>query len=218
MRCQVCSVDVPKGALFCQQCGTKLPVDAGASVKDSNDAASAGPTAGYADPVAPPVRRRGVADVPEETLWEGQYSPKAMLGTIVAAVIVSALLVVGGVLFKYRIVWLSLIGVLWLLVIARYAIRRLGVHYKMTNQMFYHRKGILTRTIDRIEAIDIDDITWRQGLVERMVNVGSIIITSRDRNNPEFTLVGIEDVENVSRLIDKARRAERLRRGVLTVE
>jgi membrane protein YdbS with pleckstrin-like domain len=128
------------------------------------------------------------------------------------------LFLVAGVFFPVWFVWLPLIAVLWLLVIVRYAVRRLGVHYKMTNQMFFHRRGILTRTIDRIEAIDIDDITWQQGLVERMVNVGSIIITSRDRTNPQFTLVGIEDVENVSRLIDKARRAERLRRGVLTVE
>jgi hypothetical protein len=84
--------------------------------------------------------------------------------------------------------------------------------------MFYHRRGILTRTTDRIEAIDIDDITWKQGLVERLTGVGTVKIASRDRTNPSFDVIGIENVEQVAQLIDKARRAERLRRGFMTIE
>jgi membrane protein YdbS with pleckstrin-like domain len=203
--------------LFCPQCGTKVPADASASVKES-PVTPVSAAAGNADPAGALGRRRPITDVPEETLWEGQYSPKAMLGTVVAAVVVSGLFIVAGISLSYWIVWLPLIGLVWLFAIGRYATRRLGVHYKMTNQMFYHRKGILTRTIDRIEAIDIDDVTWQQGFVERMVGVGSIKISSRDRTDPVFWLYGIEDVENVARLIDKARRAERLRRGFLSVE
>jgi uncharacterized membrane protein YdbT with pleckstrin-like domain len=156
--------------------------------------------------------------VPEETLWEGRYSPKAMLGTVVLAALATIALVAGGVYFQNWIVPVGLAAVLWPVVFATLAQRRLGIHYKMTNQMFYHRRGIITRTTDRIEAIDIDDITWTQGVFDRMVGVGDVLITSRDRTNPHFTLRGIEDVERIAQLIDKARRAERLRRGFLSVE
>ncbi len=46
-----------------------------------------------------------------------------------------------------------------------------------------------------------------------MVNVGSIVITSSDRTTPHFRALGIESVEAVAQMIDKARRAEQVRRG-----
>jgi len=163
--------------------------------------------------------RRRAVDIPEETLWEGGYSPKAMLGTIVLAGVSSVALGVAALSFSpYSIVALGLMIVLWLVVLAQFASRRLGVHYKLTNQMFYHQRGLLTRTTDRIEAIDIDDVTWQQGLMERILNVGTVEILSRDRTNPKFWVRGIENVEQVAQMIDKARRAERLRRGFLSIQ
>jgi membrane protein YdbS with pleckstrin-like domain len=212
MRCSACGNEVPKDAQFCPQCGTK---QAGGTA----DAPRQQPqTASTPDPAAAPLRRRGVADVPEETLWEGRFSPKAMLGTLAAAVAVTFACVVAGALWGYWLIWVSVAALAWLLAAGRFFVRRWGISYKMTNQMFYHRTGILSRTVDRIEAIDIDDITWHQGLIDRMADVGSIVIKSRDRSNPQFTLIGIDNVENVARLIDKARRAERMRRGFLSVE
>jgi hypothetical protein len=79
--------------------------------------------------------------------------------------------------------------------------------------MFYHRRGMLTRITDRIELIEIHDVTYQQGLFERLVNVGKIKVESNDRTHPEFFLIGIDDVETVAQAIDKARRAEQVRRG-----
>jgi uncharacterized membrane protein YdbT with pleckstrin-like domain len=158
--------------------------------------------------------------VPEELLWEGGYSPKAMIGPFVA---LGAASLVGIILAIYLatvagtaacLATLGVIVLLWLILGARLAIRRLSIHYKLTNQMFYHQEGLLRRVTNRIEAIDIDDVTYEQGIVERMVNVGSIKITSSDRTDPELWLVGIDDVQNVASQIDKARRAERVRRGL----
>lgn len=221
MPCPVCNAESSAGALFCQQCGHKLAAGTADTERPTGASSPGGSSAGPVGKVADPAslgRRRAVVDVPEETLWEGRYSPKASLGTMVAAAIATVALVVAGVYFEYWIVWLGLVLVLWLLVAVRFAARRLGIHYKMTNQMFYHQRGILTRSTDRIEAIDIDDVTWQQGLFDRLVGVGNIKLSSRDRTDPVFWVVGIEDVENVARLIDKARRAERLRRGFLSIE
>ncbi len=166
-----------------------------------------------------PGRRRAIADVPEEPLWEGTYSPKAMLGTfILGAVLSVAVLVIWGILVqqenKYWVIPLAAIALGWIYLACRFAAHRLGIHYTLTNQMFYHRRGVLTRTTDRIEVIGIDDVTYVQGPIERLLGVGRINIRSNDATNPNFPLEGIENVESVAKLIDKARRAERLRRGM----
>ena len=76
-----------------------------------------------------------------------------------------------------------------------------------------HDKGILSVVSDRIETIDIDDVTCEQGLIQRFLGVGRIRISSSDRSDPELVLPGIADVRRVADLIDDVRRQERSRRG-----
>ena len=118
MKCPVCNAETAKEAVFCPQCGTKL----GGAPTGSSPAAAAG-----AQP-ATMGRRRPIADVPEETLWEGRYSPKAMLGTVALATLATIALVAGGMYFHNWIVPLGLALVLWLAVVAQLAARRLGIH------------------------------------------------------------------------------------------
>jgi uncharacterized membrane protein YdbT with pleckstrin-like domain len=111
--------------------------------------------------------------------------------------------------------WIVLLGivVIWLAVALRLAQKRLGINYKLTTHMFYHQHGVLTRVTDRIELIEIHDVTYEQGLLERPVNVGKIKIASGDRTDPMLLITGVEDVESVAQMIDKARRGEQVRRG-----
>ncbi len=215
-------MEAPAGALFCQQCGAKLSpseMDAG---KSSPTSAPASAQTAAAEPAAtnpgPALMGRRRQDVPEETLWEGKYSPKAMLGSIVLCAVASVLLIaVAAWLNSGRAAWMTATGVMiamWIALLGWFASKRLGIHYQLTNQMFYHRKGVLTRTTDRIEVIDIDDLTYQQGLFERLVNVGRIEIRSSDQSNPIFWVEGVENVEEVAKKMDGARRAERIRRGV----
>ena len=76
------------------------------------------------------------------------------------------------------------------------------------------RAGILRRVNNRIEVLDMDDITFEQGLLERLSGVGTIRIVSHDRTDPELVLPGIENVKHVAWLFDDARLAERRRRGL----
>ena len=62
--------------------------------------------------------------------------------------------------------------------------------------------------------LDVNDITVEQGLLERIVGVGTIRISSSDRTHPELDLPGIENVKEVAALLDNARLAERHRRGL----
>jgi len=159
----------------------------------------------------------GTADDDEErTLWTGGYSPRAMVGTWILLAALSIAGVIAAVLIEPLPIGITLIVlvVLWLLGGLYYAKQRLGVQYELTSQRFIHKTGILTRRSDRIEVIDIDDVSYQQGPFQRVFGVGMINITSSDRSDPELRLIGIDQVSEVAGLIDDVRRAERRRRSL----
>ena len=92
--------------------------------------------------------------------------------------------------------------------------RKLNVHYQLTPRRFVHQAGLLRRATDHIEVIDVDDVAFSQGPIQRLVGVGTIKIMSSDTSHPELFLEGIDQVAHVANLIDEARRAERQHRGL----
>jgi hypothetical protein len=202
MQCPKCGREAPQESAFCPGCG--------ASLSSGTTGATANAPAGAA-----PSRGRG-AQPAESDIWSGSYSAKAMIGTFaVAAVLTLVGLVVailggplGGIAFMIAavLVW----GGLALL----FLYRRSTVRYRLTTYRFFHETGLLTRVGNRVEVIDIDDVTVEQGLLERMSNVGSIFILSSDKSHERLILPGIENPRHVADLIDGARRAERQRRGL----
>ena len=162
---------------------------------------------------------------PEHKLWEGGYSAKAMYGTwmtlllvtlgaIAAMIVLPSLKIVGPI---DRSIWWIALGVLavcWVYGILSFIYRRLSMHYELTTQRFIHSKGILIRTVDRIDVIDIDDVSYVQGIVQRMLGVGSIRLQSSDRSHSDLSLAGIDQVQRVSGMIDDVRRKERRRRSL----
>jgi uncharacterized membrane protein YdbT with pleckstrin-like domain len=187
----------------------------------ASEPAAADPAAQPQHPVAQLQQKgqqtRDPRDVVEQELWRGGYSPKAMVGTLAAAFSLSLILiivavVVGKAWFSYTA--LAVLAVVWT-AIGWTMLRRIwGIRYRLTNQRFFIEKGILRRVTDRVEVIDIDDMQYEQNLIERLFDVGSLTLTSSDRDLPRFWLQGIEHVTHVADLIDQARRAERNRRGL----
>jgi membrane protein YdbS with pleckstrin-like domain len=198
MHCPDCQTELPAGAAFCAQCGRKL----GAAPTTPAEKLRAGPSA---------------ASEPEQTLWQGGYSAKAMYGSWALALLVTAVAVVASLFLPNPVTWLVaavIVVVLWLVLLAYYLTMRLSVEYTLTNQRFVHKVGLLRRVSNRVEVIDIDDVQYEQGLFERMFGVGTIKLLSSDVSDPKLTLRGIDDVARVANLIDNARRDERRKRGL----
>jgi membrane protein YdbS with pleckstrin-like domain len=212
MHCTSCGGEAPPDSQFCPHCGTQL--------SGEDDSPGAGPedqAAGLRRTTAA-FRRSDGEHPPEEDLWTGTYSPKAMCGSVLAAVVLS----VGGLVIVplvanttigWRMLVLGLL-VMWGGLALVLAYRRLSVGYRLTTYRLFHERGLLSRTTDRLEVIDIDDVRVHQGLVERMLGVGTVKIESSDRTDPELSLPGIDEVRAVADLIDNTRRAERERRGL----
>lgn len=157
------------------------------------------------------ARRENNVPDEEQSLWAGGYSAKAMYGTWVLGVLVTIGLAAGT--FALPPVGFG-IPVLWIVLGMALAYKKLSVYYELTTQRFIHKSGILKRISDRIEVIDIDDVTYEQGLVQRMLGVGTIRIVSSDRTHPKLVLSGIDGVQHVADTIDEVRRKERHKRGL----
>jgi membrane protein YdbS with pleckstrin-like domain len=138
-------------------------------------------------------------------------------GWIAAATVTLAVLIIAAMSSLSGQGWLMalvLMAVVWLVVLVQLLYRRMSIHYLLTNQRLIHERGILWHRTDRIEAIDVDDVQFSQGPIERLAGVGTIHIISSDQSTPQFDLVGIEDVSRVATLIDDVRRKERRKRAV----
>ncbi len=157
------------------------------------------------------ARQADDAEEQEQDLWSGGYSGKAMYGTWLLGGLVTIGLIAG--MFAIPLVGLA-IPVLWIFLVGTLAYKKMSVFYQLTTQRFIHKRGILKRVTDRIEVIDIDDVTYEQGIVQRMLGVGTIKISSSDRTHPELVLSGIDGVAAVADQIDDVRRKERRKRGL----
>ncbi len=214
MRCPTCGIESVEGAAYCHRCGQRLPTVSGEQI--GLLAAETG-TPEPADLINQAVAARG--SQPAETeLWRGGYSAKALNGAWLASGAASLALLIAGILWAGTAVAWLIVSVLmllpWLYCVATLSYRWMSVRYLLTSQRFIHEHGILRRVHDRIELLDVDDISSEQGLLERLVGVGSIRILSHDRSDPSLILPGIERVQDVTSLFDNARLAERRRRGL----
>jgi membrane protein YdbS with pleckstrin-like domain len=219
MKCRVCGTDVTAEATFCHKCGDRLAPSPAAS-PDRPRPPPAPPSPPSVDEARPRRVRSGTGGprgpMPEQELWEGHYSAKAMIGTWILAVIISLAILVGSFLLGPAgvLIGLGVIVLKWLSLLGLYLYRRFGISYRLTSHRLVHRRGILVRVTDRIDIIDIDDVVFEQGIIERFLSVGTIRVLSSDHTHPELVMRGIDDVAKVSALIDHANRSERERRGM----
>lgn len=200
--CPNCNTDLFDSARFCDQCGQ--------------------PTSGETGAIATNRQRfrptHEIVDDEEIGLWSGTFCSKAMVGWWILAVFATVAIPILALVLQLPgeawLIVLCLLAAVWLFPASLLIYRRLSVYYELTNQRFVHKSGILNRKTNRIEVIDMDDVSYQQGIVERMLGTGSIRIQSSDTSHPKITLDGIDNVEHVAQLIDDARRKERVRRGL----
>ncbi|MGD9633647.1 MAG: PH domain-containing protein [Pirellulales bacterium] len=207
MQCKKCGATAPAESAFCPKCGA--PLNGAAATAAPGDAPSG------TQRVVTAARGRGGSPT-EEDIWSGAYSAKAMAGTFMLAGALTLLAAIFSI-FAGPPAWAAfLVGVVlvWSALGLVYWYRRTTVRYRLSTYRFFHESGLLSRVGNRIEVIDIDDVTVRQGPIERMFDVGTIRISSSDKTNPDLELPGIDHAKHVADLIDGARRAERNRRGL----
>jgi membrane protein YdbS with pleckstrin-like domain len=206
MSCPKCNADLPEGSAFCNKCGAALQ-------------GGAAPL----HPLQPPIAN--VAMEPEQELWKGRFSGKAQ-----GHLWLLWLLMLPALGFLYwklpadkqsnSIVRWVLLGVAALpaaLIFWRLMIQKLSTRYRLTTHRLFKETGVLSRELNEIELVRVDDVAVRQNIVQRIFNVGVVtVIAPHDQTEPRLELVGIENPIEVKEMI---RTNVRLRRkGSLNVE
>jgi membrane protein YdbS with pleckstrin-like domain len=198
-------------AVYCHQCGASLELEE--QVEGEGAAATirqriAGRTASTDTP----------DDDTERELWQGTFSWKGMIGQMATALLLTLGAAVFAIFFSPNqqvSLWVGgAVLLVWIGLGLLLFYRQISIRYEVTSQRLVHKMGFFFRVTDRIEMIDVDDVRLTEGLVERMFGTGTIYLRSSDRSHPELRLRGIDNARDVARLIDNARRKERIRRGL----
>jgi uncharacterized membrane protein YdbT with pleckstrin-like domain len=74
-------------------------------------------------------------------------------------------------------------------------------HYRITDQRILIESGVLSRQIEEIDMRNVEDLVYRQSVVERVLGVGDITIISADRTTARMRLVGLEKPRELRELI-----------------
>ncbi len=139
----------------------------------------------------------------EQTLWTGSPSWLLHLGNIIFWGILGILLptviiylwtkgienpkldmffwifLLGSIIIPFGIVFLKIFDTRF-------------INYTLTSERLIIKKGILTRTTDEIELYRIKDIRLIEPILQRLVGLSIVEITSSDRSNPNLSLAGIK--------------------------
>lgn len=225
MNCPNCGCDTIESASFCHECGVSVleqedvKIAACDSLLDTVEGARPAQTETLETPRERLSRGTESEDSQEERdLWEGGYSGRAMIPHAIALGLLMLLALIGciamGATAKGWGIAAALVVVGWIGLLLRFVYLRLSVNYTLTNQRLIHEHGIFHRVTHRIDVITIDDVTFEQSLIQRFLGVGRIRVTSGERQTPELTMRGIDNVDDLADRIDNARRIERERRGL----
>jgi uncharacterized membrane protein YdbT with pleckstrin-like domain len=82
--------------------------------------------------------------------------------------------------------------------------------YELTNRRLRLRDGVLTRSGRDIPLSRITDVSFRKGVLDRILGCGTLVVESAGEHG-ELTLTEIPDVERVAALLSQLMEDERLR-------
>jgi len=110
---------------------------------------------------------------------------------------------------------LVVIGLLMFLVPA---LRTKTIRYRITNYRIDYERGLFARNIDTVELWHVEDLHFHQSLLGRLLNVGSIIVVSRDETLPRLELHSLPNPRPLYETLKQRVIAVKRQQGVLKVD
>jgi membrane protein YdbS with pleckstrin-like domain len=157
-------------------------------------------------------------DTEEATSWKARYSLKNFVGRV----IVRTLLTLGWVVLaietwgrghpEWKIPTILLgvgLAVAWIALLVRIVQARLGHSYQLTSRGLFVSTGLFHRRRDQLELLRVKDVFERQGLVDRWLSIGTVVVVPSEAELPTFYLAGADDPKRVMDLVWRCARAER---------
>ena len=93
-----------------------------------------------------------------------------------------------------------------------------STRYRLTNQRLFAETGLIAKNLEEVELFRVKDVTLRQGVLDRLLGVGTVTVLSTDDTAPELALAGVRDPLAAKEALRTAFRAARQREGMRTGE
>jgi uncharacterized membrane protein YdbT with pleckstrin-like domain len=130
--------------------------------------------------------------------WKTLVGPIALAFLVVAALLVGEVLIPGGKWAAAQRLALAVVAIVLLMWWLMYPVLvwRTTV-YELTNRRMRLRDGILTRNGRDIPLSRVTDVSFRKGVLDRLLGCGTLIVESAGEHG-ELALTAIPHVEQVS--------------------
>ena len=161
----------------------------------------------------------------EVVFYEGSPKLRGESGLIAKCLIVALVLaLIPFVLYYARsdnpdnsiVTWTAVIcGLLALLVLLLPMMLVRKNRYRISNYRIDHEQGLLSKRIDTIELWHVEDVRMNQGLLDRMLGVGTINVRSNDSTSPMLPLRSLPQPRQLYDTIKQRVIAVKRQRGVV---
>ena len=115
--------------------------------------------------------------------------------------------------------WMTLGAiVIAILIVAIPWIKLRATRYRISNYRIDFERGILKKRIDTLELWHVEDVSFEQGLIDRMFNVGTINVMSNDKTTPRLELHGVPHPREIFDALKQRIIAVKRSRGVIKMD
>ena len=151
----------------------------------------------------------------EKTLFQGSSSLIVKMGTFAF----------GGIVLVASLV-AAFMKSIWFLFGAGLALAYMAIHwflnrcrvYEVTSERIRVTTGIFTRRTDELELYRVKDLTLIESLLERVLSVGSIQVTTNDASTPNLEIQAVKGARDLREGLRKSGEECREKKGVRVQE
>jgi hypothetical protein len=146
----------------------------------------------------------------EETIWEGDYSPKNFIGRfLLAGLLTPGWLALATYTWGYDHRGWGFVSVLlgiglvayWGNLLFRFVRARRSHYYRLTTKRLFVTTGFFRRRVDQMELIRLKDVYIQQTMIGGWLGVGNLVIITSEETLPKAHLLGIDEPHRVMNLI-----------------
>ncbi|CAN5608083.1 hypothetical protein BH10PLA1_BH10PLA1_00640 [soil metagenome] len=166
------------------------------------------------------------ADDTEMVYYSGSPMLRAEVGTLVmwwiGGVVLIAVPIVWVVLAKAgsgppALAWLICI-VLGMIAFVWPVLMQRTIRYRISNYRIDYERGLLSKNIDTLELWHVEDISFHQSLLDRILGAGTITILSHDDTSPKLVLRGVPNPRPLFETLKQRVISVKRQRGVLKMD
>ncbi len=119
---------------------------------------------------------------------------------------------------RYRVLAGFGLAALVVLILLLKAFRLKMIFYEVTADRIEWSRGILDRRVDNIDMFRVIDLKMRRSLLDCIFGIGTVVLTTTDKSDPEFTFEKVRYCRDLYDIIKKASLEADRKTGVVHLE